>query len=143
MNYSTVTNPVFSNAENTLITATVNFDEIGEHQFGASPTDSEAHGREIFARCIAGEFDSIAPYVAPQAQAPQSISMRQARRALLAAGLLATVNAGISAMPEADQIEWEFATTVQRASPLVATLASALGLDDATLDALFTQGALL
>ena len=69
--------------------------------------------------------------------------MRQARLALLDAGLLDAVNAGIGAMPQAVQIEWEFAATVDRASHLVATLAGALELDDAALDTLFTQGASL
>lgn len=74
---------------------------------------------------------------------PQSVTMRQARLALLQAGLLSTINAGISAMPEDVQIEWEFATTVERTSPLVATLATALSLDEAALDQLFAAGALL
>lgn len=76
----------------------------------------------------------------PAPLVPNSITMRQARLALLNAGLLASVNAGIGAMPEAVQIEWEYAATVDRASPLVATLASALSLSSAALDLLFVQG---
>lgn len=37
----------------------------GEIPFGASPNDGEAHGRDIFARAVAGEFGPIAEYVAP------------------------------------------------------------------------------
>lgn len=74
---------------------------------------------------------------------PQSVTMRQARLALLQAGLLSTINAGISAMPEDVQIEWEFAATVDRASPLVATLAAALSLDEVALDQLFVVAALI
>lgn len=74
---------------------------------------------------------------------PTSLTMRQARLALLAAGLLDTVQAGVLAMPQSAQIEWEFATTVERASPLVTTLAASLSLDDAALDALFTSGSAL
>lgn len=37
----------------------------GEIPFTASPTDSEAHGRELYARAMDGEFGPIAPYVAP------------------------------------------------------------------------------
>ena len=74
---------------------------------------------------------------------PTVITMRQARLALLNAGLLDAVNAGIRGMLQAVQIEWEFAATVDRASPLVATLAAALRLDDAALDDLFTHGSVL
>lgn len=89
------------------------------------------------------ELDDIrASRVAPAAK-PSSITMRQARLALLDAGLLDAVNAGMSAMPTAVQIEWEFASTVDRTSPQVATLAAALSLDDAALDGLFEAGAAL
>ena len=81
-----------------------------------------------------------APIVIPT---PASLSMKQARLALLAAGYLDAVEAGVSAMPRASQIAWEFAATVERSDPLTATLAEALSLDDAELDALFTSGALL
>lgn len=77
------------------------------------------------------------------ASIPSSLSMRQARLALLGAGLLDAVQAGILAMPQAAQIEWDYATTVERSSPLVATLAASLGLTSEALDALFTAGAAL
>ena len=74
---------------------------------------------------------------------PAVVTMRQARLALLNAGLLANVNTLIAAMPgatgEAARIEWEYAQTVERASPLIVSLASALGLNDESLDTLFTQ----
>lgn len=34
---------------------------VEEVPFTAAPHDSEAHGREIYARCLAGEFGEIAP----------------------------------------------------------------------------------
>jgi hypothetical protein len=79
----------------------------------------------------------------PLVATPTSLTMKQARLALLSAGYLDTVIAGISAMPRASQISWEFSNTVERSDPLTATLAAALGLDSAALDALFTAGALL
>lgn len=83
----------------------------------------------------------IAPYVEPAVPVPQSITMRQTRLALLAAGKLADVETAIAAMPEpqrtAAQIEWEYAATVERASPLIAQLGAALGLDEAALDEMF------
>ena len=71
----------------------------------------------------------------------QSITMRQARLALLGAGLLDQVNAGMSTMPQAAQIEWQFASEVRRDNALIGAMATALGLDDAAIDALFAAGA--
>jgi len=84
---------------------------------------------------------------ATPSRGPASVTMRQARLALLQAGKLDDVDAAIAALPspakEAAQIEWEYATEVKRDSQLVTQLAPALGLADAALDALFTQAATL
>ncbi|SEO77349.1 hypothetical protein [Nitrosovibrio sp. Nv6] len=74
---------------------------------------------------------------------PTSISMRQARLALLQSGLLGQVDASIAAMPEASRIEWAFAATVERSHQLVAALAADLPLTSQQLDDLFTLGASL
>ena len=72
---------------------------------------------------------------------PQQVTMRQARLALLGAGLLASVNTAIAAMEgiqgEAARIEWEYALAVERQSQLVSGLSAALGLTDEQLDDLF------
>jgi hypothetical protein len=78
---------------------------------------------------------------------PQVVTMRQARLALHAAGLLDQVTAAVAAMPgpegDAARIEWEFSSTVERSRPLVQSLAAALGWSEAQLDALFTAAAAL
>ena len=100
---------------------------------------------ERFGFALADFADVPAPllpvYTPPPSKVPTSLSMRQARLALLGAGLLDTVQAGVATMPQAAQIEWEFAATVDRSSPLVAALSGALGLDDAALDVLFIAAA--
>lgn len=72
---------------------------------------------------------------------PQSVTMRQARLALLDAGLLSAVQPAIDAMAspakEAAQIEWEYSSAVQRHNSFVSTLGAALGLSEAQLDNLF------
>lgn len=72
---------------------------------------------------------------------PASISSRQARLALAAEGLLAQVEASISAMPdgvkESVQIEWEYATEIARNSPLVSSLGAGLSLSESEIDDLF------
>lgn len=77
------------------------------------------------------------------ASVPRVVSMRQARLALLAAGLLDDVEAAIAAGPQAARIEWEYATEVQRDYGLVLQLAPALGLTDRQLDDLFVAAASL
>jgi hypothetical protein len=87
------------------------------------------------------------PPVAPSPEVPQSVTMRQARLALLGAGKLSAVDAAIASLPspqkEAAQIEWEFSSTVERNRPLVQTLGPALGLSESDLDQLFITAATL
>lgn len=79
---------------------------------------------------------------------PRQVTMRQARLALLGAGLLDQVDAAIAAIPDpihrkAAQIEWEYAQTVDRNSPFTQQLAAGLGITEEQKDALFTQAATL
>lgn len=71
MIFSTITRPQWANAEQTAIDCVATFDQIGEPvPFTANPNDTEAHGREIFARCVAGEFGDVAAYVPPPEPEP-------------------------------------------------------------------------
>jgi hypothetical protein len=59
-------NPVWANAEHTMIDLTIKWDGINEeYPFTASPTDVEAHGRAIFEAAVAGQFGEVAEYIAP------------------------------------------------------------------------------
>ena len=145
--------PRWANAEQSLIDLTIKWQGIAEElPFTASPTDTEAHGRAIFAAALSGDFGPVADYVAhpePEPlppQVPQSVTMRQCRLALLRAGLLDDVDAAIAAIPDpvqrtAAQIEWEYAQTVDRNSPFTQQMAAGLNLTAEQLDALFTQAA--
>jgi len=83
----------------------------------------------------------------PSPGVPQSVTMRQARLALHAAGLLTLVDAAIASMPEPDktaaQITWEFAQTVDRQFGMVPQLAAALGMTETQIDDLFIAAAKL
>lgn len=72
---------------------------------------------------------------------PASVTMRQARLALLQSGKLSLVAPAIAAMParerEVADIEWQYSPTVARASDLVAALATILGMTPAETDAMF------
>ncbi len=76
-----------------------------------------------------------------------TVTMAQARLALLSAGLLSSIDDAIASMPspqkEAAQIEWEYQTVVKKASPLVIGLTSALGMTSDDVDALFEVAAAL
>lgn len=127
----------------------------GEHIVTAIPADWMLHAgvaapnynrqsSGCFWRNGAWEVVISVPEPAP---VPQSVTMRQARLALLAAGRLADVNAAIASMPGADgeaaRIEWEFSGSVERNRPLALSLATSLGMTPANLDDLFRQAAAL
>lgn len=76
---------------------------------------------------------------------PSAVTMRQARLALLGAGLLDDIDAAINGLPspqkEAARIEWEYSQEVQRHNGFVSALAPMLGLTEAQIDALFIAAA--
>lgn len=74
---------------------------------------------------------------------PQSVTMRQARLALLQAGLLDEATNAVAGAGPAAQIEWEYSSDVGRNAALVQALSGALGLTDEQLDGLFVVAATL
>jgi hypothetical protein len=89
---------------------------------------------------VDGNVITVVPIVEP-ITVPKTVTMRQARLALLGAGLLNSVNTAINGLTspqkEAAQIEWEYSQEVHRDKELVGMLAPILGLSDAQIDALF------
>ena len=81
----------------------------------------------------------IASFDAPSI--PEAVTMRQARLALHAAGLLDAVTAAITAAGPTAVIEWDYAQEVHRGYGLVAQMAGALGMTDAQIDQLFLTAA--
>lgn len=75
---------------------------------------------------------------------PQVVSMRQARLALLDAGLLTSVQAVVDVAPQGTKIAWEYATELGRSDPLVITLAASLSppLTATQIDGLFMLASL-
>jgi hypothetical protein len=68
-----VTNPIWANAEHTLINCTVKFAHFDTVvPFTAALTDVEAHGREIYADLANGRYGEIGEYVAPPTEPPAS-----------------------------------------------------------------------
>lgn len=85
------------------------------------------------------EGNTPEPYVAPLPAPVTVITMRQARLALNAAGLLPTVKAAVAASSEQVKIEWEYAQELDREWPTLLALSEALGLTTEQVDDLFLQ----
>jgi hypothetical protein len=94
---------------------------------------------------LADDHAEVVAYLNPPAPVPQSVSMAQARLALIGTGLFSAIDAGLKALPEPQRTTaltaWEYAPTVSRNGALVTTLAGQFGLTDKQLDDLFFAAA--
>ena len=82
------------------------------------------------------------PYVAPPAPIPSSVALWRAKAALHEAGLLDQADAMITAANNPVLAAfWSNATSIERASPTLASLATQLNLASDQLDALFVRAA--
>ena len=74
---------------------------------------------------------------------PASVTPRQLRLALLAAGKLGQVTefVGSGQAPEAAVISWEYATEFLRSDPMLGQFAAMLGMSDDDVDGLFVAAA--
>jgi hypothetical protein len=92
-------------------------------------------------------FHSGQEYNDPKSNVPSSVTMRQARLALLAEGKLSDVQVAIdslqSPMKEQAQIEWEYASDVEITNPLIVNLMGVLGFTDTDLENLFIEASKL
>lgn len=61
---TSLTSPVWANEEHTMIDCVITTSQLGAEElpFTASPSDPEAHGRQIFADLVAGKYGPIADY---------------------------------------------------------------------------------
>ena len=108
--------------------------------------DGQAHGKQIVAG--AGGKPELQDPPPPAPVVPQSVTMRQARLALLSAGYLDRVQEAFANIPDeqvkrAAMIEWEYAAHVERQSPFCTQMAALLGLSSDDLDRLFMAAAAL
>ena len=78
-------NPKWSDAEKTCIEVEAKWQHLeseGYLPFGADPNDVEAHGVDLFNRCVAEEFGTVADYV-EKTDAEKWIDIRSQRNQLL------------------------------------------------------------
>jgi len=114
--------------------------------YGVVPAAQEGHTRLWRGEWAQVPDADVPPVPAPPPPAvPPAVTMRQARLALLGAGLLDDIDAAINSLPspqkEAAKIEWEYSQEVQRHNGFVSVLAPMLGLTEAQTDALFLTAA--
>lgn len=74
---------------------------------------------------------------------PQSVSPRQARLALLAAGLLDQVEAAVTTAGGATKIAWDHANSIKRTDPNVLSVGARLAMTDSQIDDLFRAASIL
>ena len=86
MNYSQVKNPVWANAEHTVINCEVDFNDLSDEfvPFSANPLDtSNPASKEIYDQCIAGDYGTIAEYVPPLPYIPTAQANKNTASKLL------------------------------------------------------------
>lgn len=89
----------------------------------------------------AGSVLWIAPPPVLQPVIIPTLTMRQARLALLNMTLLDDVEAAITTTE--NRIWWDYSTTVERSNPLVISVLTALGKTNTEIDAMFISAALI
>lgn len=104
------------------------------------PADHQPSNRVLGAReeklreWVAEEIKKAKPVVPPE------LTPRQFRLAMLADGTSPSEITTLLQGNEAGLIEWEYASTIKRDHPLVASLAAALGKTEEEIDAIFIAG---
>ena len=111
---------------------------------------AQAHGWVLATGARIGDLWDGTAFSTPDANPaiPASVTRRQARQALLLAGLLASVQPAIDAIADATerglmQIWWDDSLDFERSNSALITMATALGLDSAGIDDLFILAATL
>ena len=112
--------------------------------FGTCPEDSDTEVAGVLGVYVQQDWETMREdEMRARDPVPQQVTMRQARLALLSAGLLDDVEMVIAAAGRAAQLEWEYAAVVDRSNPAVAIVQQQKALTDAQIDDLFREAAKL
>lgn len=107
--------------------------------FTASPDDIEEMGRAVYALVSAGDVAPYVPPPEPEPVIPDRVTARQFKLALLAAGLLHSVESWINSQSQAVQIAYANSGTFVRSEPMMKAGFAALGFTEEQIDALFAS----
>ena len=112
--------------------------------FGTCPDDSDVQIDGVLGVYVQADWETMREdEMRARNPVPQQVTMRQARLALLNAGLLDDVEVVIAAAGREAQLEWEYAAAVDRSNPAVAIVQQQKALTDAQIDDLFREAAKL
>ena len=112
--------------------------------FGTCPDDSNTQVDGVLGVYLQADWETMREdEMRARNPVPQQVTMRQARLALLSAGLLDDVEMVITAAGREAQLEWEYAAVVDRSNPAVAIVQQQNALTDAQIDDLFREAAKL
>ena len=112
--------------------------------FGTCPDDADTQIDGVLGVYVQADWETMRDdEMRARNPVPQQVTMRQARLALLNAGLLDDVEVVIAAAGREAQLEWEYAAVVDRSNPAVAAAQQQEALTDAQIDDLFREAAKL
>ena len=112
--------------------------------FGTCPDDSNVQVDGVLGVYLQADWEQMREdELRARNPVPQQVTMRQARLALLGAGLLDDVEMVIAAAGREAQLEWEYAAVVDRSNPAVAAVQQQQALTDTYIDDLFREAAKL
>lgn len=88
--------PRWDNADHTCLTLMVAFNELadGEMPFTACADDATEHGRDLFARALAGEFGPVRAFAPPVVTGAQLHELWKAQREAAVAAITVTTSQG-------------------------------------------------
>lgn len=110
--------------------------------FGTCPDDTDTQVDGVLGVYSQADWETMRDdEMRARSKVPQTVTMRQARLALLQANLLHLVDAAIGSLDEPDRsaarIEWEYSQEVERDHSFLQTLAAELGLTEEQIGDLF------
>lgn len=108
--------------------------------FGICPDDTDTQVDGVLGVYVQQDWETMRDdEMRARNPVPQQVTMRQARLALLNAGLLDDVEAVIANAGREAKLEWDYAAVVERINPAVAIVQQQQGLTDEQIDDLFRK----
>ena len=112
--------------------------------FGTCPDEADIHIDGVLGVYMQADWETMRDdEMWARNPVPQQVTMRQARLALLKAGLLDDAEAAIASAGREAQLEWEYASAVERSNPVIAIVQQQQGVTDEQIDDLFREAAKL
>ena len=112
--------------------------------FGTCPDDADTQVDGVLGVYLQADWETMRDdEMRARNPVPQQVTMRQARLELLKRELLDDVGAVVTAAGREAQIQWEYASVVERSNPVIAIVQQQQGMTDAQIDDLFREAAKL